>query len=245
MAPLYHSGGPKCAPCETTKLIYQTSQTSTDGPTPGPDVKVSLPFTEEEEANSKTVEEDQGRRCGEPEEVSEEEEAVSASPLLAGSCVCVLPVCEPLEVGENEDCSQAVSAGTAATCSCGGLDGGKDGDGSGKEEKKKNGNQEKMVVSKGETGAVSPSCPPPELCLPVRGTDTASVITSVSPLIPPSSDGDLYQDKATEASGQDKAQGLLCFYSGGSKLSSGDSELEGLPESLHSQLAEPAVSSGS
>uniref|UniRef100_A0A7N6FK36 TNFR-Cys domain-containing protein n=1 Tax=Anabas testudineus TaxID=64144 RepID=A0A7N6FK36_ANATE len=130
LAPLYQSGGSKCTPCETTKLIYQASQSSTDEPpctvpTSEPDVKVSLPITEEmtekKDTNSKTLTEDDSIGSGEPVEVSEEEEVVSVSRLLAGSCVCVLPVCEPLEVGENEDCSQAVSPGTSGTCSCGGT----------------------------------------------------------------------------------------------------------------------------
>ncbi len=138
--------------------------------------------------------EDQSEGSGEPEEVSEEEEVMSASPLLAGSCVCIIPVREPLEVGENEDCSQAVSPGTPGTCSCGGLDGERDGDESGKEEKsqsikpdnggeKGDGNQDKTVLSKSETGVASlvslsppllqnssvnpPSSPLPELCLPL------------------------------------------------------------------------------
>uniref|UniRef100_A0A3Q3W337 Uncharacterized protein n=1 Tax=Mola mola TaxID=94237 RepID=A0A3Q3W337_MOLML len=91
------------------------------------DVEVSLPPTaepsEEEGTKGRTAMEDLSEGSGEPEEVSEEEEVASGSPLLAGSCMCVMPVREPLEVGENEDCSQAVSPGTPGTCSCGGLDG--------------------------------------------------------------------------------------------------------------------------
>uniref|UniRef100_A0A8D3DDX2 Tumor necrosis factor receptor superfamily, member 11a, NFKB activator n=1 Tax=Scophthalmus maximus TaxID=52904 RepID=A0A8D3DDX2_SCOMX len=92
-----------------------------------PEVKVPMPLTgemtENEVTNGKTVTEDPSLGSGEPEEVSEEEEVASASPLLAGSCVCVVPIREPLEVGENEDCSQAVSPGTPGTCSCGGETG--------------------------------------------------------------------------------------------------------------------------
>ncbi|KAG7488556.1 hypothetical protein MATL_G00036090 [Megalops atlanticus] len=42
-----------------------------------------------------------------------------APPLSSASCSCVLPVNEPLEVGENEDCSQAVASGLTRACSCG------------------------------------------------------------------------------------------------------------------------------
>uniref|UniRef100_A0A3Q3EMV5 Tumor necrosis factor receptor superfamily, member 11a, NFKB activator n=1 Tax=Labrus bergylta TaxID=56723 RepID=A0A3Q3EMV5_9LABR len=74
-----------------------------------------------EETKAKAVMEEQSEGSGEPEEVSEEEEEEvgSVSPLLVGSCVCAIPVREPLEVGENEDCSQVVSSGATGTCSCG------------------------------------------------------------------------------------------------------------------------------
>ncbi|XP_023272809.1 tumor necrosis factor receptor superfamily member 11A-like [Seriola lalandi dorsalis] len=314
LAPLYHSGGPKCTPCETTKLICPAPNNPTDEspctiPTSVPDVKVSLPFTgevrEKEGTNRKTLTEDQSEGSGEPEEVSEEEEVVSVSPLLAGSCMCVIPVHEPLEVGENEDCSQAVSPGTPGTCSCGGLDGERDGDESGREEKsesvrainggeKAEGTHEKMVLCKSETGAASlvshsppllqtssvvpPSSPLPELCLPLSQavvssefkpylTDrslvkqeelyrlasmdptstensTTSVMTSVIPLMTPSSVGDLYLDKSPVASSQEQSQGLSWEDSSGNKFSSGETELECSPESLHSQLAEPTLTSG-
>lgn len=319
MAPLYHSGagggigggpgGPKCTPCETTKLICQAPHSPADEPpctfpTSVPGVKVSLPLTgemtEEQETKGKTVMEDQSEGSGEPEEVTEEEEVVSASPLLAGSCVCVIPVREPLEVGENEDCSQAVSPGTPGTCSCGGLDG----DESGKVEKSEsvradNGekgdrHQEKMVLAKSETGLASlvslsppllhsssdipPSSPLPELCLPLsqaqvrpefkphladrsfvkqeglyrlastdstsKENSTTSAMTSVSPLMTSSSVGDLYLDKAPEASSPEQGQALSWGDSRGNKLSSVESELECTPESLHSQLAEPTLTSG-
>ncbi|XP_031138042.1 tumor necrosis factor receptor superfamily member 11A isoform X2 [Sander lucioperca] len=321
LAPLYHSGsgggtggGPKCSPCETTKLICQAPHSPADElpcifPTSVPDVRVSLPFLgemKEEGGNKgKTVMADQSKGSGEPEEVSEEEEVVSASPLLAGSCVCVIPVREPLEVGENEDCSQAVSPGTPGTCSCGGLDGERDGYESGKEEKsgsiraddsgeRSEGNQTKMVLSKSETGVASlvslsppllhtssvipPSSPLPELCLPLSqaqvraefkpqlsdsslvkqeelyrlaSTDststensTISAMTSVSPLMTSSSVGDLYLDKPPEGLSLKQGQGLSWGDSRGNKLSSGESELECSPESLHSQLAEPTLTSG-
>lgn len=239
---------------------------------------------------------DYSKGSGEPEEVSEEEEVVSVSRLLAGSCVCVIPVCEPLEVGENEDCSKAVSPGTSGTCSCGGLDGEKEGDErvnvraeSGEE--KSDQNHQKMVLSKSETGAASlvslppllhissavlPSSPVPELCLPfsqaqttpelkphvtdrslvkqnelyrlvsVDSTEcsTTSVMTLVSPLMTSSSVGDLYLDKPPEASSHEKGRGHFWEGNSGSKVSSGGSELECAPESLHSQLAEPTLTSG-
>lgn len=325
MAPIYHSGPPgggigggpgglKCTPCEATKLICQAPHGPTDEPpctfpTSVPDVKVCLPFTgemrEEEGTKGKTVTGDQSEGSGEPEEVSEEEEVGSVSPLLAGSCVCVIPVREPLEVGENEDCSQAVSPGTPGTCSCGGLDGERDGDETGKEEKsegaradqggeKGDGNQQKMVLPKSDTGVASlvslsppllhtssvipPSSPLPELCLPLSQaqvrpefkphlTDrslvkqeelyrlssldststknsTTSAMNSVSPLMTSSSVGDLYLDKPPEASSPEQSQGLSWGESRGNKLSSVESELECSPESLHSQLAEPTLTSG-
>ncbi|XP_059183140.1 tumor necrosis factor receptor superfamily member 11A [Centropristis striata] len=319
LAPLYQSGagggigagpgGPKCTPCETTKLICPTDELPCSFPTS--DVKVSLPFTGEmtgeegtkgtkgEGTKGKTVTQDKSEGSGEPEEVSEEEEIYTASPLMAGSCVCVIPVREPLEVGENEDCSQAVSSGTAGTCSCGGLDGEKDGDENGKSGSVRaenvDGNQEKMVLSKSDAGVTSlvsisppllhttsvipPPSPLPELCLPLSqaqvrpgfkshltdrslvkqeelyrlaSTDststensTTSMMTSVSPLKTSSSVGDLYLDKPSEASCQEQGQGLSWGESlGGSKLSSVEPELDCSPESLHSQLAEPTLTSG-
>lgn len=305
MAPLYQSGGPKCSPCEMTKLICQAPNNPADEtpctiPTSVPDAKVSLPFTGEmtgqEETNKKTLMEDQSEGSGEPEEVSEEEEVVSVSPLLAGSCVCVIPVREPLEVGENEDCSQAVSPGTPGTCSCGGLDGERDGEGKTESVKginsgeKGEGTQEKMVLCRSETGAASlvshsppllqtssvvpPSSPLPELCLPLSqalvssevkpfltdrpqvkqeelyrlasmdSTSTETSATSVSPLMTPSSVGELYLDKSPEAFSPEQNRGLSWEDTNGNKLSSGESEVECSPESLHSQLAEPTLTSG-
>ncbi|XP_074549816.1 tumor necrosis factor receptor superfamily member 11A [Halichoeres trimaculatus] len=311
LAPLYHSGvggggigggpgGPKCMPCEMTKLICQAPQSPADDPTctfPAvvPEVKVSLPPTEEEVSKSKAVMEEQSEGSGEPEEVSEDEEVASVSPLLAGSCVCVAPLREPLEVGENEDCSQVVSSGTQG-CSCGVQDGE-----GGREEKKQNvraekgdGDQEKMVSFKSETGVASlvslsptllhtspvipPSSPHPELCLALSqaqvrpefrpdliegsqikqedfyrltstdststGISTSSMVTSVSPLKTSSSVGDLYQDKPSEASSPEQSQGFSWGDSRGNKLSSVESGLDCSPESLHSQLSEPTLTSG-
>lgn len=314
LAPLYHSGagggigGPKCSPCEMTKLICQAPHSPTDGPTctfptSTTDVKVSLPFTvempEKEGIKGKTGMEDQSEGSGEPEEVSEDEEVVSVSPLLPVSCLCVIPVCEPLEVGENEDCSQAVSSGTPGTCSCGGLDL----EESGKEDKsdskradkgrgKADGNQEKMSTS--ETGAASlVSLSPPllhtssvippssllaELCLPLSQAQvrpefkshlpgvspvkqeglyrlastgststensTTSPMSSVSPLMTSSSVGDLYLDKPPEGPSPGQGQGMSWGDSRENKLFTGELELECSPESLHSQLGEPTLTSG-
>lgn len=312
LAPLYHSGagggvvagpgGPKCNPCEITKLICQAPQTTADQPPftypkAVPEIKVLLPLTGEEDTKKKMAMEQQSEGSGEPEEVSEDEEIGSVSPLLAGSCVCVIPVQEPLEVGENEDCSQAVSSG-ALTCSCGGLDGERDGDESQREEKSDstsadNGG-EKMNPSKSETAAASlvslspplhhsssavpPSSPLPELCLPLSQahmrpdfkphltdhtlakqedlqgltiadststeSSTSSTMSSVSPLMTSSSVGDLYMDKPAEASTPDHSQGLSWGDGRGNKLSAMESGLDCSPESLHSQLAEPTLTSG-
>ncbi|XP_040022904.2 tumor necrosis factor receptor superfamily member 11A [Gasterosteus aculeatus] len=312
LAPLYHSGaggglagGPKYTPCDTTKLICQAPHGPADGhpctfPMSVPDVKVSLPLTgertEEEGTKGKAAMEDQSEGSGEPEEVSEEDEVVSASPLLAGSCVCLVPIREPLEVGENEDCSQAVSCGTPGTCSCRGPDGERDADESGKEENggsaradgnggNGGGNPEKIVLTKSETGVASlvPLSPPllhissviphpstlPELCLPLSQaqtrsefkahltdrslvkqeesyteSSTASAMISVSPLMTSSSVGDLNLEKPPEASSPELGQGLSWGRSRGIKLSSGELDLECSPESLHSQLTEPTLTSG-
>uniref|UniRef100_A0A8C6WJ80 Tumor necrosis factor receptor superfamily member 5 n=1 Tax=Neogobius melanostomus TaxID=47308 RepID=A0A8C6WJ80_9GOBI len=276
LAPLYHSGGlpgaPKCTPCETTKLICQVPNTPTDEPlcpypTPLP-VKDPLPRTvegvekEKEASREKTHSLDLSEGSGEPEEVSEDEwETVSAP---TASCGCVPSVQEPLEVGENEDCSQAVDPGTLGTCCCGGSDG---------EERKRDG--DKQLRTDFVTGVVSlvtlPSsevCPSnTELCLPLSKADTKLVTrtvdlkleepyklkcldsasidnnsggtsagSSVGPLMTSSFAGDLYQDKSSlDQSDEEK---------GTSKLSSGDCELECPPESLHSQLVEPTNTSG-
>ncbi|KAI7792782.1 putative tumor necrosis factor receptor superfamily member 11A-like, partial [Triplophysa rosa] len=48
---------------------------------------------------------------------SEDSGSGSASPLSGSSCSCVLSK-EPIEVGENEDCSQLVPIGLTTCCSC-------------------------------------------------------------------------------------------------------------------------------
>ncbi|XP_068604271.1 tumor necrosis factor receptor superfamily member 11A [Brachionichthys hirsutus] len=303
LAPLYHSGaggegheGPRCTPCETTKLICQAPHSPTDGipctfSDSGPDAKVSLALTgeiaDEEGTKEKTLKEDQIEGSGEPEEVSEKEEVRSVSLLLAGSCACVMPIREPLEVGENEDCSQAVSPGSPGTCSCRGLDG----DENRKEEKtlcvraENNGNKDRKD-SKSEAGVaslvsvsppllhnsavVTPSSPElpfsqlrpkfkshlsdrslgrqEDLYSPVPvSTDSTSTDNSTAyamTLVTSSSVGDLYLDKSPEASSPEQGQGLNWGDGRGKKLSSVESELQCTPESLHSQLAEPTLTSG-
>ncbi|XP_047424792.1 tumor necrosis factor receptor superfamily member 11A [Mugil cephalus] len=302
LAPLYNSGagggpgGPRCTPCEVTKLICQAPHTPADDlpctfPSSVPDVRAALPFTgqatEKEVAKEKIGLEDQSEGSGEPEEVSEEEEIVSVPPLSVGSCVCVIPIREPLEVGENEDCSQAVSPGTPGTCSCGGLDGDESDSNRGG---KRGGSREKLVSPTSEAG-VAPlvSLSPPllhssicgphtELCLPLSqaqvrpefkshltdrpaikqealhrlvSTDSpsaenspASPMTLVSPMTASSSVGDLYLDKPPGACGLEQSQGISWRDNRENKFSSGESELECSPESLHSQLAEPTLTSG-
>ncbi|XP_061569881.1 tumor necrosis factor receptor superfamily member 11A [Cololabis saira] len=179
LAPLYPSGaagggigggpgGLRGSPCEITKLICQTPCSPENEPSN------TFPFTEEMtdkgRVQGRTATEDQSEGSGEPQEVSEEE-LFSVSPLLAGSCMCVIPIHEPLEVGENEDCTQAVSSGMSGTCSCGGLEGQKDGDETGREDKsdsKRAGSQENMGLSTTETYA-------------------ASLVSLSSPLVHPSS----------------------------------------------------------
>ncbi|CAJ1082348.1 tumor necrosis factor receptor superfamily member 11A [Xyrichtys novacula] len=297
LAPLYQSGagggsgGPKCAPCEITKLVCQAPQNPADEPTctfptTVPEVRVSLPPSEEEVSKKKALMEEQSEVSGEPEEVSEEEEAASVSPLLVGSCVCVIPVREPLEVGENEDCSQAVSSGTLGTCSCGVQDGEEGekpesvraGKGDGNPEKMSDAGVSSLVSLSSTSSVVSPSSSLPELCLPLSqaqvrpdfkphltdrspvkqenlfrltSTDSTSTensststVTSVSPLLTSSSVGNLYQDKPAETSGSVQSEGLSWGDSRGNKLSSVESGLDCSPESLHSQLAEPTLTSG-
>lgn len=313
LAPLYRSGvtgggipeaaGSKCTPCEMTKLICQASQSPeieppSTFPASVPCVRISLPFTEgmteKEGAREKTGTETESQGSGEPEELSEEE-VVNASPLLAGSCVCVGIVREPLEVGENEDCSQAVIPGTSGTCSCGGLEGKRDGEENRKEDKNDNRTPEERVdkekigsyVSETSVRSLVSVCPPliptsshaplspPELCLPLSQAQTTlqsrstlsnkslvkqdelyrltsaesdstennapSAMTLVSAVMMSTSAGELYLDKPQEVSRSEPGQGVFC---GENKLSLDDSELECSPESLHSELAEPTLTSG-
>ncbi|KAF7662844.1 hypothetical protein LDENG_00224720 [Lucifuga dentata] len=326
LAPLYHSGGAgrigvggpgglKCTPCESTKLICQVPHNPTNEPhstTSVPSVKVSMPLTgemaEKDGIKGKTVTDDESKGSVEAEEVSGEEKIVSVSPLLVGSCVCVMPVREPLEVGENEDCSQAVSPGTLGACFCGGVDGEREGhektgekngeiESSDNNGKNDDGEQEKMISLKSETDVepllslsppllhaspvIPPSSPHRELCVALSQaqarsefkhhlldrsavkeeelyrltstdststeeaeTSTTSTMTFFKPSMASASAGDLYLEKPSESLSQEQDQELSWRDSEENKLLSGDAELECPPESLHSQLTEPAVTSG-
>lgn len=247
-----------------------------------PEVKITVPIettgktTEEVEAHGEGVAEDSNQGCGEPEEVSEEEQGDSGSRLLTGSCTCDVPVRQPLEVGENEDCSQAVSPGTPGNCSCGSE--------SRKDEKQKEdsvktpsfGKRDKMLLSKSET-ATAPlvsfssqitrsSISPPSTPLPELGPQLSEDQSGIKP---PLTDSSLLKQeeldgitsavsvgpKTTFASARDplKPPGALspdqglghsCGDSRGSKLSSAEAQLDCTPESLHSQLNEPNLTSG-
>lgn len=281
LAPLYHSGvsgglpgAPKSTPCETTKLVCQVPITTTEElPCPFPTTlpaKDPLPRTveamEKEASREKAHSLDLSEGSGEPEEVSDDEGEMVSAPVP--SCGCVSSVQEPLEVGENEDCSQAVDPGSLGVCCCGGSDG---------EERRRD--IDRQIKTDFVTGVVSlvslPSsetCPSKgELCMPLTKADTklgaqtldlkleepwklkclestsidnnnsaASAGSSVGPLITSSFVGDLYQDKPTECS----SPGTSCEEKGTDKLSSGNCELECPPESLHSQLVEPTNTSG-
>lgn len=291
LAPLYHSGaaggpgGPKCLPCDTTKLICQTPLSMSDDtpctfPTSAPEVTISVPIeatgktSEEEEANGERAVEDPNRGPGEPEEVSEEEEVDAGFRLLTGSCTCVVPVRQPLEVGENEDCSQAVSPGTPGICLCGSE--------SRKDEKQKEdsvtpqniwdksfGNGDRMLLSKSDTSTAplvsfssslthssySPPCTPlselgPQQCQDQKGIK--SPLTDIL-LLRQELDG-LTSPKTTSPSARDllkppvdlspeQGRGLSFGDSRASKLSSSEAQLECTPESLHSQLTEPNLTS--
>ncbi|XP_061523049.1 tumor necrosis factor receptor superfamily member 11A isoform X1 [Phycodurus eques] len=294
LAPLYHSGaagGLKYSPCETTKLFCQAPHVSDGDEAPctllpcTPAAAVSLPQTQEmtttEGPQREAVTEEQSQSSSGPEEVSEEEELTSVSPLLPGSCICGVQVQEPLEVGENEDCSQAVSPGTPWTCSCGGLHA------EGRSKEDHVAESEASIASLvsfsphllRSSSVTPPSSSVPELCVPLseararpefkghlkditavkqkgyyrlESTDSSStdnsgpsVMTSVSPLKTSSSIGDLYSERPQEAPSQE--QGHKASWedsSRGKTLLSGDTELECPPGSLHSQLAEPTLTSG-
>ncbi|CAL8292965.1 unnamed protein product [Lota lota] len=255
----------------------------------------------EEVSDDEGGEEEKGKKEKEEEEKEEVEEGDGPS-LLVGSCVCLAPAREPLEVGENEDCSQAVSHGALSACSCGG------GQGRGRDEGPRWREGVSEVTSRGrvdgggseniENSGLSlihtttptqrvPSSPLRELCLPhtqtqtktrpelnfhpserpqvqsletnrLTSTDSDSAKTSVpsTAFIPSSSlqpvpilmsplpAGDLYLGTTHEASNTEWSQGVSWGHSGGNKLLSGGLELECPPESLQSQLAEPAPTSG-
>ncbi|CAL8398146.1 unnamed protein product [Arctogadus glacialis] len=275
----------------------------------------------------KLAAEEGSERSGEPEEVSDdegggeekgtqeeekekevekEEEVVAGEgpSLTAGPCVCVAPAREPLEVGENEDCSQAVSHEALSACSCGGRGQvrGRDHEGPRRREEGSEVTSRAKVGGGGGGGGESsessgsslihpstptvrvPSSPvPPHTQTQTRtrpehkphpserphvpsletirltSTDSDSTKTSApskafvpsSPpkpvplLMSPLPAGDLYLGKTHEAPNTPEwSQGVSWGPSGGNKLLSGGLELECPPESLQSQLAEPAPTSG-
>ncbi|XP_042570207.1 tumor necrosis factor receptor superfamily member 11A isoform X1 [Cyprinus carpio] len=63
-------------------------------------------------------EQDQDRAETSSGSSSEDSGVGSVSPLSGSSCSCAFPMKEPMEVGENEDCSQLVATGLATCCSC-------------------------------------------------------------------------------------------------------------------------------
>ncbi|KAL6462875.1 hypothetical protein MHYP_G00292970 [Metynnis hypsauchen] len=83
--------------CSKTKLISG----STSGPDQG---QKDEPIRDRADGSS-----------GSSSEVSED----PASPLSGSTCSCLPSMKEPVEVGENEDCSQLVATGLAGCCSCG------------------------------------------------------------------------------------------------------------------------------
>ncbi|XP_045566524.1 tumor necrosis factor receptor superfamily member 11A [Salmo salar] len=287
---------------ETTCLIglaHSPSETTHTCPTATPGDRVKLPPTkemEEERKEERREEEDEGvgsEGSGEAEEVSEDgvceevvpdgvceevvPEDVCVSPLWAGSCVCVLSVREPLEVGDNEDCSQAVNPGTLGTCSCGG------------EGESKGGREGRALRGAAISPPPSPSLPPPPLSPPddrscdlyppltqvrseikgqlidsaqgkgeelyrldcsISSTPTTKPMPPLTSTISPYPSmtsvtvGDRQSELTSEASSSEQNQGLSWRDSGGNKVSSGGSELDCAPESLQSQLTEPALTSG-
>uniref|UniRef100_A0A8C7G5J4 Tumor necrosis factor receptor superfamily, member 11a, NFKB activator n=1 Tax=Oncorhynchus kisutch TaxID=8019 RepID=A0A8C7G5J4_ONCKI len=319
LAPLYHSGvvgggleGQSGTLRETTCLIglaHSPSETPHTCPTATPGDRVKLPPTKEMEEERKEEErreeEDEGvgsEGSGEAEEVSEDgvceevvPEDVCVSPLWAGSCVCVLSVREPLEVGDNEDCSQAVNPGTLGTCSCGGEGESKGGE----KDERKDGGRERAKVVEGlqvkssersshtsspfslspTSSSLSPadhSCDLYPLLTQVRSEVKGQLIDSsqgkgeeiyrlncsisstlTTKATPPLTSaispypsvtsvtvGDRQSELTSEASSSEQNQGLSWRDIGGNKLSSGGSELDCAPESLQSQLTEPALTSG-
>nr|XP_046211477.1 uncharacterized protein LOC124039495 [Oncorhynchus gorbuscha] len=305
---------------ETTCLIglaHSPSETPHTCPTATPGDRVKLPPTKEMEEERKEEErreeEDEGvgsEGSGEAEEVSEDgvceevvpdsvcevvPEDVCVSPLWAGSCVCVLSVREPLEVGDNEDCSQAVNPGTLGTCSCGGEGESKGGE----KDERKDGGRERAKVVEGlqvkssersshtsspfslspTSSSLSPadhSCDlyPPlthvrsevkgqlidssqgkgeELyrlncgissTLTTKATPPLTSAISPYPSVTSVTVGDRQSELTSEASSSEQNQGLSWRDIGVNKLSSGGSELDCAPESLQSQLTEPALTSG-
>ncbi|CDQ84026.1 unnamed protein product, partial [Oncorhynchus mykiss] len=259
LAPLYHSGsegggvgGQNCTLCEKTCLIVLAdtpSETLHTCPTAIPGDRVKLPPIKEMK-EERREEEDEGmgsEGSGEAEEVSEEavcEEGVSEG-------------VEPLEVGENEDCSQAVNPGTLGTCSwrerakiVEGLQGKSS-------EMSCNTSPYSLSPTSSPLSPVMPSCDLYLPLIPARSEVKAQLIDSSQRKV----DG-LYRlnssisstpttdttPTSTSITSPDPSvtpnQGLSWRGSGGNKLLSGGSELEFAPDCIQSQLAEPALTSG-
>ncbi|KAK6293035.1 hypothetical protein J4Q44_G00365360 [Coregonus suidteri] len=75
-------------------------------------------------------------------------------------------------------------------------------------------------------------------------TSTSTSTTSPEPSVTSVTVGDWQSKLSSEASSSEPDQGLSWRDSGGNKLLSGGAELECAPDSLQSQLAEPALTSG-
>ncbi|KAK6299560.1 hypothetical protein J4Q44_G00295930 [Coregonus suidteri] len=244
LAPLYHSGGvgvglegQNCTLCETTCLIglaHTPSETPHTCPTATPCDRVKLPPSKEMEEERK--EKDDRRE--------EEDEGVGSEG-------------EPLEVGDNEDCSQAVNPGTLGTCSCGGEGESRDGE----KDERKDGGRERAKVGEGlqarseVKGQLIDSSPGKgeglyRLNCSISSTPiteaTPPLTSSISPdpSVTSVTVGDRQSELTSEASSSERDRGLSWRESGGNKLSYGGSELECAPESLLSQLTEPALTSG-
>ncbi|KAJ8277725.1 hypothetical protein GJAV_G00079120 [Gymnothorax javanicus] len=109
LAPNSNSHGPQnCALYEITCLINQEDS-----------IHKSLNLCPKDKLASDllTPQLDHGKPCDEP--LSKEPSPLPSS----GSCSCMLSSKKPMEVGENEDCSQAVATGLSRTCSCAGDNG--------------------------------------------------------------------------------------------------------------------------
>ncbi|KAL0156825.1 hypothetical protein M9458_048071, partial [Cirrhinus mrigala] len=87
-----------------------------------PESLITCPSTQltilDETSTCTDQEQDQDRAETSSGSSSEDSGGGPASPLSGSSCSCVLSMKEPIEVGENEDCSQLVATGLATCCSC-------------------------------------------------------------------------------------------------------------------------------
>ncbi len=87
-----------------------------------PESLITCPSTQltilDETSTCTDQEQDQDRAETSSGSSSEDSGGGSAYPLSGSTCSCVLSMKEPIEVGENEDCSQLVATGLATCCSC-------------------------------------------------------------------------------------------------------------------------------